>query len=782
MPKLALAVLVGLLFLSPFLFTPLSPGGIGLPTARSSVANPVHLSVSQNSPSGESVNVYRLYSSEPAPMGIADYGVGPGGAYQYSTSSFLGVAQIHSIETQNSTGDPSMSIQLNVNLEFASSGQQYVYWIQDVATLDTSKNQIYFVDNIWNSSSPSASIAATGISGNGQVANCNCSSNASFYYYFADNSMPGNGITYSLPMTLQFKVNSTLNSKGEPVVTFAYNDGFDWQTYDRVTFLVTASSDSGFVVNGFNYNPSNIYYDAELILGGAGNAQDTSVIKSDIQLQLEYWNGHNYQGITNAYNFGSDTAETIDNSLAEWYYYPGNGTSVSQISPGAGAPGKLFYRSQIGVVSIISPFSSGTLYVVNSSGTYSKGTGHPFVNGNVTVTLYPGNYIFYLYDSNGALAAQYDETVTAGGYISLHVTSSSYVTMNFKYTSVGGMIPSAPTLTYYLNGQRITTHLTNSSTVYYMDPGSVWNVTGNITISSKDRWETNSNETSGIVNGPLSIDLTYYHQYLEKLEVTLLNGSGALPSLETYQFGSKITLESGGSAWVDANSSYSLPQTFNASSTQRWEYHSTMPSSGVWSEPTTVVAAYIHQFYVVVQSTRPTAGTVTPSSGWHNESSSITLSEVNNTGWGAGGWIGKGPGSYSGNQTSVTIVVAAPITESAVFLPALTLAASNGGSIQYTYGTISGTVTQGSSKTIYIPEGTTVTLDPKPVFLYSFDSWKPGQIAKSLSFTISNPVSLKSVFKPDYFLIGVLVLLALLVVSSLVFLSRRQSARSRPIA
>ncbi|MDG6908569.1 MAG: thermopsin [Nitrososphaerota archaeon] len=782
MPKLALVVLVGLLFLSPFLFTPLSPSGIQVPTSHYSAANPAHSSGSRDRPAAESINVYRLYSSEPAPMGIADYGVGSSGAYQYSTSSFLGVAQIHSLQTQNSTGDPTMSIQLNVNLQFASASQQYVYWIQDVATLDTSKNQIYFIDNIWNSSGPSASIVAAGISGNGDVANCNCSSNASFYYYFADNSMPGNGITYSLPMTLQFKVNSTLNSRNEPVVSFAYNDGSGWQTYDSVTFLATASSDSGFVVNGFNYNPANIYYDAELILGGAGNAQDTSVIKSDIQLQLQYWNGHNYQGITNAYNFGSDTAETIDNALAQWYYYLGNGSSVSQISPGAGVPGKLFYRSQIGIVSIISPFSSGTLYVVNSSGTYSKSTGHTFVNGNVTVTLYPGNYIFYLYDSNGALAAQYDETVTAGGYISLHVTSSSYVTMNFRYSSVGGIIPGAPTLTYYLNGQRITTQLTNSSTYYYMDPGSVWNVTGNITISSKDRWQTNSNETSGIVNGPLSIDLTYYHQYLVKLDVTLPSGSGSLPSLETYQFGSKITLESGASTWADANSSYSLPQTFNASSTQRWEYHATMPSSGVWSEPTTVIAAYIHQFYIVVQSAKPTAGTVTPSSGWYNESSSVTLSEVNNSGWGAGGWIGKGPGSYSGNQTSVTIVVAAPITESAVFLPALTLAASNGGSVKYTYGTVSGTVPQGSSKTIYVPEGTTVTLDPKPVFLYSFDYWKPGQVAKSLSFTMSNPVNLKSLFKPDYVLIGVLVLLALLVVSSLVFLSRRLSTRSRQIA
>ena len=57
------------------------------------------------------VNVYALRSSEPSPMGLADYGIGPNGAYSYSTSAFLGIARVFSLSTQNSTGGTLMSFQ-----------------------------------------------------------------------------------------------------------------------------------------------------------------------------------------------------------------------------------------------------------------------------------------------------------------------------------------------------------------------------------------------------------------------------------------------------------------------------------------------------------------------------------------------------------------------------------------------------------------------------------------------------------------------------------------------
>ncbi len=730
------------------------------------------------------VNIYRLYSSEPAPMGIADFGMGSSGAYQYSTSSFLGIAQIQSLHTQNATGDLTMSMQLNLNLQFTGkSGQQYVYWIQDVAFLDTKNNVINFIDNIWNSSAPSASLSASAIIGNGQVANCNCSTNNSFYYYVPSSSLPGNGITYSLPMTLQFKVNSTLSAQGEPQVTFSYNDGFGWQAYDTVTFLVSVSSDNNFVVNGFNYNPANIYYDAELILGGPGNGQDTSVIKSDLQLQLQYWNGHNYQGITNAYNFGSDTSEGIDNALVQWAYWLANGSSISQVSPGSGTLGKLYYRSQIGVVSITSSYSSGTLYVVNASGTYSKGTGIPFVGGNVTVTVYPGNYIFYVYDSGGALVAQYSETVTAGGRISLQVVPSSSVGMNMRYSSIGGNMTQPPALTYFLNGQKITTPLTKNSTTYYMDRGSTWSVTENISIATGEIWQTNGTAT-GTATSSQTIDFAYYLQYSLTFEVNIVGGGTGygVPTVQFFQFGISrvLSLDASRVEWVDAGTNYTfIGRLTGSTSTERWIL-SNSTVTGYANSPHQANASYLHQYYLVIESTSPSAGSVSPSSGWFNASSAITLSEKSDAGWGEGGWIGSGSGSYTGNIPSPSFIISSPITEKAVFLPGLTITASNGGTVRYSYGSVNGTVAQGSSKTLYLPPGTSVVLTPQPLVLYSFSSWVPSQTGISLTLNVSNPASLKASFVLNFVVIGSAIVVAILIVASIALLSRRRRTRNPP--
>ncbi|HEV2137557.1 MAG TPA: thermopsin family protease [Nitrososphaerales archaeon] len=119
--------------------------------------------------SSQAIDVFRAYSTEPAPMGIADYGVGLAGPYQYSTNAFLGSVYIGSLQTRNATGDPSMGLQLNIVLSFTDGNVQYAYWVQDIAQIDTSTNQIFFIDNIWNFTSHSANMIASAVSGNGQV-------------------------------------------------------------------------------------------------------------------------------------------------------------------------------------------------------------------------------------------------------------------------------------------------------------------------------------------------------------------------------------------------------------------------------------------------------------------------------------------------------------------------------------------------------------------------------------------------------------------------------------
>jgi len=121
----------------------------------------------------QQVNPYKFYYREPAPMGIADYGIGPNNQpYVYEAFGFLGVIKVNNLETYNASLNQSaysMGFQLNVNLVFTNGNKQYVYWIQDVAQVDTLDNYVQFIDNIWNSSSPGASMFDSTVLGNGTV-------------------------------------------------------------------------------------------------------------------------------------------------------------------------------------------------------------------------------------------------------------------------------------------------------------------------------------------------------------------------------------------------------------------------------------------------------------------------------------------------------------------------------------------------------------------------------------------------------------------------------------
>ncbi len=303
------------------------------------------------------IDIYSGYSQEPAPMGIADYGIGPSGAYQYSTNSSLGTVDLVTLSAKNSTGYPWISIQLNVNLQFTNGGRTSVYWVQDVAYLDTFNNSVFFIDNVWNSSTRGAGMRG-GIQGNGVVAR---SGIQTYYYDVADASLSGNGVELVYPSLVQLRVNSTVNAAKQPIVTFEYNDGFGWEEYDSVDFAFVRqlTSMSGFVVNGFSYSPVN-YYDSELILGGPGGGASTADLGSDVSLQLEYWNGHNYQVITNAYDFGSDTGETISNVLAQKGYNQVNGGVEAQIQSAAGSVGKIWDQSAVSILDLKTSIASGS--------------------------------------------------------------------------------------------------------------------------------------------------------------------------------------------------------------------------------------------------------------------------------------------------------------------------------------------------------------------------------------------------------------------------------------
>ncbi|MEM4066306.1 MAG: thermopsin family protease [Candidatus Micrarchaeaceae archaeon] len=406
-------------------------------------------------PIGQEINVNNLYTKEPAPMGIADYGLEPAASpYNYSSSSFLGVVNIKNLETYNASLNSSateLTFQLNINFVFYEGSREYVYWVQNVAYLNTSSTpSIGFIDNVWNISGPNANVYNSTLTGNGTVSN---SSGTFFYYSSANQSLPGNDVYVSYPFTFEMAINYTSTSHGIPEVVFTYNDGPGWQTYDNVlfNFATTVTDIQGFVVNGYNYESNGYsFYDAELILGGPGDGTQTNDTSSSLSLQLEYFNGHNYQMVTNAYNFGSNTTKGISNVISTAKYYDANGSLFASIQNGSGQLGQLYSRSQVSILNVTTGVSSGYVMVNN--------TRYNFVGGDANVTLAAGTYKIEVYRSNGSLIYQANETLAAGDYKSLSAIST------YKVTFVSSGLPTGATWQLNIsNGQSFKSSATNIS-------------------------------------------------------------------------------------------------------------------------------------------------------------------------------------------------------------------------------------------------------------------------------------------------------------------------------
>ncbi|HYQ85629.1 MAG TPA: T9SS type A sorting domain-containing protein, partial [Bacteroidota bacterium] len=81
---------------------------------------------------------------------------------------------------------------------------------------------------------------------------------------------------------------------------------------------------------------------------------------------------------------------------------------------------------------------------------------------------------------------------------------------------------------------------------------------------------------------------------------------------------------------------------------------------------TTIVANFATQFFLTMNT--DTGGTVTPANGWFNSGQLVTIAETPNAGFRFSSWAGSGAGSYTGSNSSPTITMNAPITETASFV------------------------------------------------------------------------------------------------------------------
>ena len=353
------------------------------------ISPPRDPTIESNDPS-EAIDPTAGYSSEPAPMGIADFGVGSGSkAYTYGTTEFLANLSWSSLDL-SLDGDAYFTDQLNVVLEFDQGGVSFAYWIQDVAILNSSTGLLEFENNIWNFSSPSHCLSNSAVSGNGTV--YAYGGGCEGYYAVGASVQPGAFEFMPSPGRFSLLVRSYTSSSNTPEVAFEYDDGAASYevTYDNVVWpwARSVTDDNNFFVDGNSTAPSGNFYDAEFVIGGPGGGSETEAAAvTDLHSQLSYWNGHNFEAPRSTWNFGGDTAERVFNAQSFLSPAVGGipGTTLLNGTARNATPALAYGPSQVGVISIDAAGATpGTVSV--------DGTDSAYVGGWANLTLVPGTY------------------------------------------------------------------------------------------------------------------------------------------------------------------------------------------------------------------------------------------------------------------------------------------------------------------------------------------------------------------------------------------------------
>ena len=284
--------------------------------------------------------ISQQYYQSPAPMGIADFGLGAT-PYEYNTSSFLGTTNLTSYNaTAGSLYEPSgqyywwgnpadepgtpydSGIQLNTilaNVTFPGSAADPlgsgVFWTQNVPNFDG--NSIQLLDNVWNDSAPDATMnPGTLYSYDGALV-------PYVYYYCVGPTLPA-----VYPLSLQLYNNASV-IHGRSAVSYGYrlvdgNGKVYTGTYDTVIFNsprpVTIKPQ--FRVDGFALTPyeSVASFDAELVFCGPADGSNAIITNLSGSMTLQYLptGSHTWTSVPSAYDHGTDTGETAIGLSAYW--------------------------------------------------------------------------------------------------------------------------------------------------------------------------------------------------------------------------------------------------------------------------------------------------------------------------------------------------------------------------------------------------------------------------------------------------------------------------------
>ncbi|MGC8657144.1 MAG: thermopsin family protease [Thermoplasmata archaeon] len=273
-----------------------------------------------------------LYTTGPAPMGIAYYGTFDNSTFITNTTSYEAMLNLSSFnasypgDTQNGMPN-SVSVQLNTVLSNVTlfGNDSYVFWTQNVVEFNGRSMQ--FIDNIWNFSNSNFEMSMNSMLKHSGI--------LSTQYYYAI----GPSFNISYPFSLKLYNNATVESNNDAMY-FNYSLYTGGKVYSGSYDMVIFSSNSSktivpphFEVNGRQYTPTTfIPYDAELIFGGPGDGSNTVISNISGYDTLMYMSNGVYKPINSSYNVGSETGET-SMGISTWWSVR-NSMPVEHLSQG----------------------------------------------------------------------------------------------------------------------------------------------------------------------------------------------------------------------------------------------------------------------------------------------------------------------------------------------------------------------------------------------------------------------------------------------------------------
>ena len=368
------------------------------------------------------------YTSAPAPMGVADYGIMTSSGliqkYQYDATGISGSAMFEGITPfyLMNSAPGSVAIQLNAVLNGTTIlGQpDQIFWVHAVGLYTPAAGTVQMISNVWDISTPGFEFPSGAIlQGNGAMVP------GVFYYY--------GGPTLILPPegTLILSLETSVVDN-QVIVNFGYDisnaeaTSATTATYDTVVFN-SALPDSSiatrpayFHVDGYRTTPSGLLYDAEFVATGPGSGSTTVSYFANDQFKLSYISGATlaYTTVPAAYNYGSNTGETIS-GLSVWYTSAKN--PIAHLSQGP---------------SILAPLWGSALSkaggAVNIQGTVQPANAFVFINPGTTYD--PTRAAWAPINANGT----YKFSMPGGLEYSGAVMLSDYTMFTFTPTTYSG--------------------------------------------------------------------------------------------------------------------------------------------------------------------------------------------------------------------------------------------------------------------------------------------------------------------------------------------------------